>query len=61
MARASPGTSAGIFQVCKDKAAGDKVSLKTPHGDTIEAVCETNNNRLVAHPLNPPPQHTKRR
>nr|WP_320009572.1 hypothetical protein [uncultured Desulfobulbus sp.] len=49
-----------FYQACKDKAAGDKVTLKTPHGDTIEAACEVKDSRLVAHPLNPPPKPPER-
>ncbi len=44
-----------FFEACKGKAAGDSVTLETPHGDTIKAVCEQKDDQLIARPLNPPP------
>ncbi|MGD9947878.1 MAG: hypothetical protein AB7U29_05290 [Desulfobulbus sp.] len=43
-----------FFEACKNKAAGDTISLETPRGDQLEAVCEQKGNQLVARPLNPP-------
>lgn len=43
------------YMACKGKQAGEAVTIKTPHGDTLEAVCESMNDRLVAKPLNGPP------
>lgn len=42
-----------LFQACKDKSAGDKIHLKTPQGEAIQAICEPRDSRLIARPLNP--------
>jgi hypothetical protein len=44
------------FTVCEGKKAGDAVTVTTPNGDKIKAVCETFNNRLAARPAEPPPK-----
>ena len=40
---------------CQGKQVGDKVVIKTPRGDSIEATCEQRGDQLMARPLNPPP------
>ena len=43
------------YVACKGKQAGEAVTIKTPHGDTLAAVCESMKDRLVVKPLNEPP------
>jgi len=38
------------FDACKGKSAGDAVSITTPRGDTLTAVCRQLNGQLVAMP-----------
>ena len=38
------------FTACDGKKAGDAVTVATPHGDQIQAVCEILDSRLVAKP-----------
>ncbi len=40
---------------CEGKQVGEKVVIKTPRGDSIEATCEQRGDTLSARPLNPPP------
>lgn len=47
----SHGPPPEAYVACKGKQAGEAVTIKTPHGDTLEAVCESMNDRLVAKPL----------
>lgn len=42
------------FTACVGKKAGDAVTVTTPRGDQIKAVCEILDSRLVAKPLNAP-------
>lgn len=44
---------------CEGKQVGDKVVIKTPRGDSIEATCEQRGDKLSARPLNPPPPPEK--
>lgn len=44
-----------FFQACTDKQAGEAVSIETPHGHVIDAICTERDGRLVAKPLNDPP------
>ena len=39
------------FTACEGKKTGDAVTVATPHGDEIQAVCETLDSRLVAKPI----------
>lgn len=43
------------YTACEGKEAGETVTLKTPHGDVIEAVCLSVHDRLLAKPMNEPP------
>lgn len=45
-----------FFQACNEKEAGETVSIETPRGDLIKAVCEQKGDQLVARPVNPPQQ-----
>jgi len=38
------------FDACKGKSAGDTVSITTPRGDTLTAVCRQLDGQLVAMP-----------
>ncbi|NVN99973.1 MAG: hypothetical protein HXX17_11665 [Geobacteraceae bacterium] len=38
------------FDACKGKSAGDTVSIITPRGDTLTAVCRQLDGQLVAMP-----------
>ncbi|MFH0781721.1 MAG: hypothetical protein V2B20_07170 [Pseudomonadota bacterium] len=40
------------FTACEGKKAGDAVTVTTPRGDLIKAVCEILDSRLVAKPIN---------
>lgn len=44
---------------CQDKQVGEKVEIKTPRGDSIEATCEQRGDKLMARPINPPPPPEK--
>jgi len=44
-----------FYEACEGKSAGDSVTIETPRGDQIEAVCEKKDDQLVARPMNPPP------
>lgn len=50
-----PSPPPEFFTACEDKAVGDAVSIRTPSGETIEAVCEQRDDQMVARPLTPPP------
>jgi len=43
------------YGACVGKKSGEAVIIETPHGDSIEAVCKAQGDRLVAKPLNGPP------
>ncbi|PKN16170.1 MAG: hypothetical protein CVU66_01995 [Deltaproteobacteria bacterium HGW-Deltaproteobacteria-23] len=51
------------FDACKGKSAGDSVSITTPRGDTITAVCRQLDGQLVAMPdkMPAPPSGTSSR
>jgi hypothetical protein len=45
-----------FIEACQDKEAGDTVTLETPRGDQVKAVCEQKGDQLIARPINPPSQ-----
>ncbi len=44
------------YAACKGKEDGDKVVLKGPQGETMQAMCREQGNRLVAVPSGRPPE-----
>jgi len=43
------------YAACEGKQPGEAVRIRTPRGETIEAVCEKREGRLCARPANLPP------
>lgn len=48
------------YEDCEGKKTGEAVLIETPRGETIEAVCEVQGERLLAKPINPPPPPPER-
>ena len=54
------GPPPGAYEACEGKKIGQAVLMETPRGETIEAVCEAQGERLLAKPINPPPPPPER-
>lgn len=52
--RRPPEPPPEAYAACENKAAGDEVTLKGPHGHAMKGVCREQGDRLVAVPTERP-------